>query len=123
MAHRHKVPIEITIDGENVRSETLASSIGAYVLVIDTTLADHGIDLHSIYTGHPRVKTQTTHLILAPALHEAMTVEHEHDAIPVMHARRRCLYDHLHQLQDLLQRDGAEASIPIEDAAIHAIEH
>jgi hypothetical protein len=121
--HRAKIPIEIAIDGRRVRSETLASSVGAYVLVLDTTLADHGIDLHSTYTGHAKTKTQATHLILTPDHQESIGVEHEHDAIPVMHARRRCLYDHLHQLQDLLQQDGAEASIPIEDAAIHAIEH
>jgi hypothetical protein len=39
-----------------------------------------------------------------------------------MHARRRCLYDHLHQLQDLLQRDGAEANIPLDEQAIEAVE-
>jgi hypothetical protein len=121
--HRAKIPVEIAIDGERVRSETLATEVGAYVLVLDTTMADHGIDLHSVYTGHPQVRTQATHLILTPALCEATTVEHEHDAIPVMHARRRCLYDHLHQLQDLLQRDGTEVSIPLHEKAIEAIEH
>jgi hypothetical protein len=122
MAHRHKIPIEIAIDGQRIRSETLASSVGAYVLVLDTTLADLAIDLHSAYAGHEKTKTQATHLILTPDRQESIGVEHEHDVIPVMHARRRCLYDHLHQLQDLLQRDGVEASIPVEDAAIQAIE-
>jgi hypothetical protein len=56
-------------------------------------------------------------------LREATTTEHEHDAIPVMHARRRCLYDHLHHLQDLLQNMGMDAQIPIDDAAVEAVEH
>lgn len=123
MEHRNKIPVEIAIDGRKARSETLATEVGAYVVVLDTTLADEGIDLHSVYTGHPQTKTQATHLILTPKRQEATTTEHEHSAIPVMHARRRCLYDHLHQLQDLLQEDGAEASIPFDDEAIEAIEH
>ena len=39
-----------------------------------------------------------------------------------MYAKRRCLYDHLQQLQDLLQADGAQAYIPIHEKAIEAIE-
>jgi hypothetical protein len=39
-----------------------------------------------------------------------------------MHARRRCLYDHLQQLQDLLERTGIDAQIPIDDAAVAAVE-
>jgi len=114
--------VEIAIDGEIVRSETRASSVGAYVLAIDTVLPDHGVDLHSVYAGHPSVRTQATHLLLAPGLHEALSVEHEHDAIPVTHARRRCLYDHLSRLQDLLQSIGLDAQIPIDDAAVTAVE-
>ena len=114
--------MEIVIDGESVRSETLVSSVGAYVVVLDTVLPDHGIDLHSVYTGHPKVRTQATHLMLTPDLHEATTTEHENDAIPVMHARRNCLYDHLQRLQDLLADLGIDASIPLDDVAVTAVE-
>ncbi len=122
MAYREKIPMMIAIDGQAVPSETLATSVGAYILVIETVLPDHAIDLHSIYTGHAHVKTQATHLILTPELREATTVEHDHDQIPVMHARRTCLYDHLHQFQSLLQDHGIDAQLPIEDDAIEAIE-
>ncbi len=105
-----------------MRTETLATTVGAYVLVIETTLADQAIELHSIYTGHSKTNTQATHLRLTPTTSEATTVEHEHDAIPVIHARRRCLYDHLHQVQTLLDATGMEAHIPINDEAIEAIE-
>lgn len=122
MQHRAKIPIEIALDGKTVPSRTLATSVGAYILAIETVLPDQAIDLHSVYIGHPRTTTQATHLILTPDVQEALTAEHEHDQMPVTHARRTCLYDHCHQLQDLLQRDGTEASIPIDEQAIHAVE-
>jgi hypothetical protein len=123
MEHRSQIPIKVAIDSKPVRSETLATSVGTYIFVLETVLPDHAIDLHSVYTGHAKTKTQAIHLILTPDLREATTVEHESDAIPVMHARRTCLYDHLHQLQDLLQKHGIDAQIPIDDDAIKAIEH
>ncbi len=111
------------LDGKPARSETLATSVGAYILVLETVLPDQAIDLHSTYTGHTSVKTQATHLILTPDLREATTVEHDHDQLPVTHSRRTCLYDHLHQLQGVLQDHGIDAQLPVEDDAIEAIEH
>ncbi len=122
MHHRAEIPIAIALDDKPVHSQTLATSVGAYILAIETVIPDQAIDLHSVYVGHANVKTLATHLILTTAHSECLTVEHEHDQMPVMHARRTCLYDHLHQLQDLLQRDGTEASIPIDEQAIHEIE-
>ena len=122
MNHRSQIPIKIAIHGKPVRSSTLATSVGAYILVLETVLPDQAIDLHSIYTGHANTKTQATHLTLTPDLREATTTEHDHDQLPVTHSRRTCLYDHLHQLQSLLQDHGIDAQLPIEDAAIEAIE-
>lgn len=123
MEHRSQIPIKIVLDGKPVRSETLATSVGAYILVLETVLPDQAIDLHSIYTGHANTKTQATHLTLTPDLREATTVEHDHDRLPVMHSRRTCLYDHLHQLQSILQEHGIDAQLPVEDDAVEAIEH
>jgi hypothetical protein len=122
MEYRSQIPIKIAIDGEPVRCSTLATSVGAYILAIETVLPDQAIDLHSVYTGHANTKTQATHLILTPELREATTVEHDHDQLPVMHSRRTCLYDHLNQLQDLLQSHGIDAQVLIDDNAIEAIE-
>lgn len=122
MEHRRKIPTEIAIDGEKVRSETLMSDVGAYVVVLGTTLADLAVDVHSVYVGHPKVRTQATHLLLTPDPQDATTVEHDHEAIPVTHARRRCLFDHLQQLQTLLEETGADAQIKIEEEAITAVE-
>jgi hypothetical protein len=122
MEHRSQIPLKIMLDGMLVRSETLATSIGAYILVLETVLPDQAIDLHSIYTGHANVKTQATHLILTPDLREATTVEHDHGMLPVIHSRRTCLYDHLHQLQDLLQSHCIDVQLPLNEDAIVAIE-
>ncbi len=116
------IPVEITLDGEHVRSRTRASTISPYVLVLDTVIPEKGIDLHSTYTGHEGASTLASHLLLARGLQDTIAAEHEHDSIPVTHARRRCLYDHLQHLQDLIEQTGAEANIPIDEQAIAAIE-
>lgn len=125
MAEQSELPIKILIAGKQARSLTRVTSIGPYVLVIDTVLPepDHTLELHSIYVGHMQTKTQATHLRLARGgIRETTTAEHEHTSLPVVHARRRCLYDHLHDLQDLLEEAGIEATIPIDEKAIVAVE-
>jgi hypothetical protein len=118
-----KLPVSILIDGRRARSLTRATSIGPYVLVLDTVLPDQALELHSIYVGHKHTTTQATHLRLARGdLRETVAIEHEHDSIPVMYARRRALYDHLQNLQDLLEEAGIEATIPIDEKAIVAVE-
>lgn len=125
MVTETQIPVEIVVNGGTADSETRISSVGAYVLAIETVLPapDHALSLHSIYVGHKHTTTQATHLRLARGgLRETVTVEHEHDSIPVMYARRRCLYDHLQTLQDLLEEAGLEATIPIDERAIVAVE-
>ena len=70
------------MDGKAVHSQTLAASVGAYVLVIATTLPDQTIDLHSTYAGHSRTNTLASHLLLARDAYDAIAVEHEHDELP-----------------------------------------
>lgn len=116
------LPLEITVNGELTPSETTASPLGAYVLVIATALPDLAIDLHSTYTGHQRTGTITVHLTLARGAYSATAQQHPHAMLPVSHQRRRCLYDHLHRLQELLAELGMQTSIPVQDDAIAAIE-
>lgn len=122
MLSETEIPIQIEIGGKPVRARTLASSIGAYVLVIATVLPDQAIDLHSTYTGHEHTDTLAAHLLLATGAYDTISEQHDHDQLPVMYARRHCLYDHLHHLQDLLDRLGLHASIPVEDTAITVLE-
>lgn len=117
-----EIPIQIEIDGKPVRSRTLATSIGAYVLVIATVLPDQAIDLHSTYTGHEHTDTLASHLLLATGAYDTISAQHDHDQLPVMYARRHCLYDHLHHLQDLLDRLGIAATIPLDERAVETIE-
>jgi hypothetical protein len=122
MLEQSDIPVAIALDGEPVRSSTRASAAGPYVLALDTVIPERATKLHSLYTSPNDKSTHAAHLRLAPNLQETITAEHEHDAIPVTHARRHCLYDHLQQLQDLLEQTGAKASIPIDEQAITAIE-
>ncbi len=125
MVEKVQLPVRIVVDGREADSETRASSIGAYMLAIETVLPapDHALALHSVYVGHKRTMTQATHLRLARGgIRETVTAEHEHDSIPVMYARRRALYDHLQNLQDLLDEAGIEATIPVDEKAIVAVE-
>lgn len=117
-----ELPVPILIEEKQVDSETRVTSIGPYVMVLDTTIPKQGVALHSTYTGHKGTPTQATHLMLAIGTRDSTSVEHEENEIPVVHARRRCLYDHLQRLQDLLEDAGIQATIPIDANAIEAVE-
>jgi hypothetical protein len=123
MPEQSELPVRILIDGKQVESETRVTSIGPYVLVLDTVIPESAVQLHSTYVGHKCTSTQATHLKLAKgAVRETTAIEHEHDSIPVVYARRRCLYDHLQHLQDLLADADIDASIPIDERAVTAVE-
>lgn len=115
------IPARILIDGLDVRVQVRVAVFSPYVLALDTTLPDHGIELHSTYTGHETVMTRVIHLLLAPAIGETITASHEHVLMPVVYERQRCLYDHLAHLQDLFKRLGLDARIELEDRALAVI--
>ncbi len=122
MAGREPIPLDITLDGQPERFQTLLLNAGAYALVLSSVLPARAIELHSSYLGHPGTPTQATHLLLAPGLSASDAVEHDHTAIPVIIARRRCLYDHLQRLQDHLAQLGYTAQIPLADDTLLAVE-
>lgn len=117
-----EIPIRLLIGGTPTPAYTTATSAGAYVLVLATVLTAPAISLYSTYAGHEHTNTLASHLLLAPDAYETIAAEHDHDELPVMYERRRCLYDHLHRLQDLLLRVGIDAQIPIDEEAIAAVE-
>jgi hypothetical protein len=122
MSERKLIPIAITLDGAPERSQTRLASAGAYALVLSSVLPDRAIELHSSYLGHPGAPTQASHLMLAPSISDSETVEHDESLIPVMIARRRCIYDHLQRLQDFLAALGHTVQIPLADDALLAVE-
>jgi hypothetical protein len=106
-----------------VRSETWLTDAGLNVVVLSTAIRGRGIWVESTYLGHAGAETQVTHLTAAPgraAVTESRAVPHE--LIPVIHVRRRCLYDHLQQLQDFLVELGHQAQIDGLDDAVAAVE-
>jgi hypothetical protein len=110
--------------GTAVRSETLVADVGAYHLALTTVLPDCGIELESFYTGHDRLgESRVTHLLLAPSKREFDEHELRHSEIPVLFARRRCLYDHLQRLQQFADEIGLGAlQVDVGEQTLLAIE-
>lgn len=120
---RALIPVKIAIDGTEARSETRVASGGPYALTLSSVLPDHATEMHSTYLGHPSTPTRASHLLLAPGVTESEAVEREEDSIPVVVARRRCLYDHLQQLQEFLIRLGhLDPEIPLDEDVLSAME-
>ncbi len=120
---RRTIDCRIRVDGMPARSETILTEAGPNALVLSTTLRDRGIWVDSTYLGHGGAETQIAHLTAAPGQPgetESRSVPHE--LIPVIHVRRRCLYDHLQRLQDFLDDLGHMGQVHGLDVAVEAVE-
>lgn len=116
---------EIRADGCTLRATTDLAYTGAYQLTLITVLPDLAIELHSSYLGHPDAgETHATHLELAPDRPpETRFAPHGGGDMPVADERQRCLYDHLAQLQRLLEsRTAHQVAISVPDAALVTVE-
>jgi hypothetical protein len=115
---------DLMLAGNRVRSSTTVAGVGAYHLALATVLPDRGVELHSFYTGHDRLgETRVTHLLLAPRGRALRVAPCRNAEIPVMWARRRCLYDHLQCLADWLRELGhTDVRIELDDDAPLAVE-
>lgn len=116
--------LEIRLGDRAVRSSIRVTSGGAYHVAVETVLPDRGIELHSFYTGHPSLdRSQVTHLELAPASRTITSRELNAREIPVVWARRRCVFDHLARLSGFLsERDLGPALIDFEDELLLGVE-
>jgi hypothetical protein len=96
MDERRRLGVELVLDGRRVASETRYGEAGAYVLALCTCLPDLGVELHSVYVGHPGTSTHVTHLALfgPPSQAASETTVRPEGELPVVFARRRCLFDH-----------------------------
>jgi hypothetical protein len=114
----------VGLAGSRVRSATNVASVGAYHLALATVLPDRGVELESFYTGHERLgKSHVTHLLLAPGLRALQAESLPQSEVPVVWARRRCLYDHLQRLGDFLRELGYErVQIDVVDEAFAGVE-
>jgi hypothetical protein len=115
---------DVMLAGNRVRSSTTVAGVGAYHLALASVLPDRGVELHSFYTGHDRLgEPSVTHLLLAPGGRKLRAEPCRNSEVPVMSARRRCLYDHLQWLADWLRELGDEdVRIDLDDDALRAVE-
>jgi hypothetical protein len=116
----------IRIADRAVSSETLFAYAGAFQLTVSTALPDEGIQLHSTYLGHEAAeRSSASHLLIAPEGRPRLwSVEHDPANLPVMHARRHCLLDHLAVLADeLRQRTQLSVRLDVPPDALEQIDH
>jgi len=116
----------VELDGQRAWASTQLTYAGAYQLTLSTALPRLGIELHSSYLGHPDADQSTaSHLQLVPGLEpRTWTAAHDSAELPVSQARRRCLLDHLLELQQLLSAEtgAAEVSVELPDEALELLD-
>jgi hypothetical protein len=114
----------ITLDGHRVRSKTRVAQVDAGHVALATVLEDRGVDVRSYYTGRDELGTShVAHVLLAPTVRDFDAHELNYLEIPVMYARRRCLYDHLQRVSDFLRELGNGAvAIDVLDEALLDVE-
>lgn len=115
-----ELPVQITLDGCPVGSSTRLTELGGYHVALSTVLTDPRlpIELHSSYVGHQGTATCATHLTLAPGDANTRVVEHEHDQLPVTHARERCVLDHLGVLVELAAEHDRRLGVQLPDRVL-----
>jgi hypothetical protein len=93
--------VRISVNGRPVASETTATPAGPSVLVLITTLGELGVTITSTYIGHESTDTLAAHLLVSRERRTLEQVERSRDALPVTHARERCLLDHAQPPEEL----------------------
>jgi hypothetical protein len=120
------IPFRVELHGETVWSETVYAQAGAYALTIVTTLprAELPVELHSTYVGHPGAPTHATHLRLGPATNDPRidVAPHDDSDICLVFTPRNAVYDHAHQLVELLGELGYGAAVQVDEDAFRALE-
>ena len=114
----------ITLGGRPIRSETLVDSVGAWHVVLRTVIPDLGVELQSSYTGHDAADgSVAVHLVLTPQRQAVEPIQVANSRMPVWAGRRRCMYDHLQRLQDVLYELGLESvEVDVLDDALLAVD-
>jgi hypothetical protein len=113
--------VAVRLDGQSVGSSTRLIELGGYHVAIGTVVltAELPIEVHSSYLGHPGTLTRAVHLTIAPARVDTRVVEHNHDQLPVTHARERCLLDHLQVLVEIASELDHTLSVELPDHALN----
>jgi hypothetical protein len=114
----------LAVDARPVACATRLAYGGAYQLTIWTIVPELALELHSSYLGHPDGDTAVSHLQLrAGETPHTGTDQRPGAALPVREARRRCLYDHLAALRELVaDHTGQPASVEVADQALALVD-
>jgi len=115
--------LAVRVDGARVPAYTELAYAGAYQLTLSTALPALAVELHSSYLGHPDAdEALASHLGLAPN-HDPLTwsTTHRGTELPIADARRRCLYDHVLELQELLGA-GGDVTVELSDEALELVD-
>jgi hypothetical protein len=109
--------VVVRIDARPVASRTRLLELGGYHVAISTVVLDPElpIEVHSSYLGHPGTTTRAAHLTIAPDSADSLLAEHEHEQLPVTHARERCVLDHLQVLVEHATGLGRTLSVQTPD--------
>ena len=84
-------------------------------------MADAALTLTSVYLGAGQGTALAAHLLRAPGREPKLIVnEVDTAAVPVTHARERCLLDHAGALQQAADDLGHTLAIELSDAAMAA---
>src|SRR3954453_11159044 len=109
----------VRLDGEAAWSETTVTSAGPWALTLITVVPELGVRLISAYVGGERSVTGATHALTHPGGGELIQREHTREALPVTHARERCLLDHSAELQrSLMGLTGARVAVDTPPVAL-----
>jgi hypothetical protein len=111
--------VMVRLDGEAAWSETTVTSAGPWALTLITVVPELGVRFISAYVGGERSATGATHVLTHPGGGELAQREHMREALPVTHARERCLLDHGAELQRaLVARMGMHVAVDVPAAAV-----
>jgi len=124
---RPSIDLELTIDAEQVVSETTCTWAGAHVLTAHTVIprSDLALELHSTFVGHPGLQTQIVHLRLGPPGHEPTITSADVDdaQLEPTYAPRACAYEHAQRLIAILSDLGYRAGVNVlGESAFDALE-
>ena len=111
--------VMVRLDGEVTWSETTVTTAGPWAMTLITVVPELGVRFISSYVSGEGIATGATHALTHPGGGELAQREHSREALPVTHARERCLLDHTAELQHaLVDTTGTHVAVDVPAAAL-----
>lgn len=109
--------MELTVGGRVADVSTTVEP-GVYTVAISSVAPQLGLELLSVYVGHPFTQAAATHLELGRGKARLVVEERGIDELPMTHARERLLLDHAARLRDLVDELAGEAAVDVGERAL-----